>query len=437
MRAIFCAFFGVVFLLPSLNAAKAEIFVKPPAIESMVDFWESVYVGVSTDEGLLHDSDNLALVYETIEIDRDSSRSERKAQIGQRKKYWREVLLDLAAGTPPVGRPEKHIVEAFTKALGRAPTTEDYRLATQRLRFQQGQREKFKAGLVRSGAYDAEIRQILRIHRVPEELALLPHVESSFLIHVYSKSGAAGMWQFIPATGRRFLTINHTIDERLSPKASTFAAAKLLRANFEKLGSWPLAITAYNHGAAGMSRAKQKMGTDDIGVICLNYKGRNFGFASRNFYGQFLAARRVVLDYEAYFGPLKLATPMEVDKWILPYFVDAAGLSDYLNLSTQSLSSLNPSLAQSVWRADRWIPKGYELKLPAGTLKDDAQTWIASVPMNLRHAKQRRSLYHTVTVGETLTHIARTYGTTIDSLVALNGLANPNQIFPGQKLEMK
>ena len=244
------------------------------------------------------------------------------------------------------------------------------------------------------------------------------------------------MWQFIPSTGRRFLTIDYTVDERLSPKASTVAAARLLRVNFEKLGSWPLAITAYNHGAAGMSRAKKKMGTDDIGIICRQYKGCDFGFASRNFYAQLLAVRRVVLDYESFFGLMEPAAPMDVDKLILPYFVDAQRLSNYLNLSTQSLSALNPSLAQSVWRADRWIPIGYELTLPTGTLMGDAQTWVASLPKTMRHTKQRRSLYHTVSVGETLSHIARTYDTTIDSLVALNGLVNPYQIFPGQKLEM-
>ena len=436
MRTTFYTLLGVVLLVHSLAANSADDFPKPTAFESMVDFWERIYVDVSTEEGLLHDARHLAVVYETVELDRSESRSKRQARIDKRKRHWREVLRGLAAGQVASTHAERVLVRVLTTVLEHTPSPEDYRLAAERLRFQLGKSNKFKAGMVRSGAYDAAIRRILRTHGVPEDLAFLPHVESSFQAHAYSKSGAAGMWQFIPSTGRRFLTINYTVDERLSPQAAIVTAAKLLRANFEKLGTWPLAITAYNHGAAGMRRAVKKMDTEDIEVICQQYKGRYFGFASRKFYGQFLAARRVALDYESYFGPLKLAGPKAVDKLTLPFFVDAVGLGGYLNESMQSLSSLNPSLRESVWNTDRWIPRGYELTLPSGTLSGDADAWIASLPMSIRHADQRRSHYHTDSVGETLGHMSRTHGTTIASLIALNGIVNPNRIFPGQKLEM-
>src|SRR4029453_14806897 len=172
----------------------------------------------------------------------------------------------------------------FTVALNRAPTPSDYRDAKDELRFQLGQRDKFRDGLVRSGAYEEQMRAVFRENGLPDGLALLPHVESSFNVRAYSKYGAAGVWQFMRGTGRRFMKVDYVIDERLDPITSTRAAARLLRENYGILGSWPLALTAYNHGAAGMNGAVEKVGTSRIEVIIARYDSPSFGFASRNFY---------------------------------------------------------------------------------------------------------------------------------------------------------
>ena len=119
---------------------------------------------------------------------------------------------------------------------------------------------------------------------------MLPHVESSFNAAAYSKVGAAGLWQFMRSTGRRYMRVDDAVDERLDPYRSTEAAAQLLAYNYRVLGSWPLALTAYNHGAAGMRRAKESVGTDDFVKINRTYNSRTFGFASRNFFPSFLAA---------------------------------------------------------------------------------------------------------------------------------------------------
>ena len=436
MRPIFPVLIGFVLAALPWLAQAADPFPEPKALSAEVDFWESIYVKVSSKEGLLHDSRFLEVVYETIRLHGVESRSKREARVKKRKHHWADVLKGLASGRAPREGAERDLITALTKALERTPASRDYREAATRLRFQLGQSDRFKAGLIRSGAYEAAIRRTLRAHAVPEDLAYLPHVESSFQAHAYSKSGAAGMWQFIPSTGRRFLTINYVIDERLSPTEATLAAARLLHENYHKLGTWPLAITAYNHGAAGMSRAVKKLGTRDIASICHEYDGRYFGFASRNFYPQFLAARRIARNHEPYFGPMKLAEPNQVDAVALPFFVDAVSLSGHLDAKLKSLVVLNPALRESVWSADRWIPKGYELRLPRGTFSGDPQEWIASLPESVRHSEQKRSRYHTVSKGETLGHIAQLHGTSIASLIALNGITNPHRIFPGQRLEM-
>src|SRR4029434_8272057 len=112
---------------------------------------------------------------------------------------------------------------------------------------QRGIKEQFRDGIVRSGRHVSEFREILTKAGVPEELAFLPLVESSF-DNVRSKAGAVGVWQFTKGTGKLYLTINNKVDERLDPTKAARAAARLLRDNYLALQDWPLAITAYNHG---------------------------------------------------------------------------------------------------------------------------------------------------------------------------------------------
>ena len=107
-----------------------------------------------------------------------------------------------------------------------------------------------------------------------------------------------------PATSE--IRVDSVLDERLDPITATHGAARYLREALEKLESWPLALTGYNHGIAGMERAARRLGTKDMAVIIEKYKSRTFGFASRNFYVSFLAASDVNADPERYFGPVKV-----------------------------------------------------------------------------------------------------------------------------------
>ena len=177
--------------------------------------------------------------------------------------------------------------------------------AVEDMRFQLGQSDRFREGLVRSGLWQAHIEQTLADLGLPPELGVLPHVESSFNAAAYSKAGAAGMWQFMRSTGRRYMRIDSAVDDRMDPFRSTEAAAQLLSFNYRLLGTWPLALTAYNHGAEGMRRAKEQVGTDDIVMVVRNYHSPSFGFASRNYYVSFLAALTVDKNPEKYFGPIK------------------------------------------------------------------------------------------------------------------------------------
>ena len=160
------------------------------------------------------------------------------------------------------------------------PGSSSLRAAADRVRVQQGLSDRFLEGYVRSGRWQDHIRDSLRESGVPEMLAALPHVESSYNPEARSYVGAAGLWQFTAGTGRRFMRIDGAVDERRDPYRSSEAAARLLRANYGELNSWPLAITGYNHGTGGMRRAMRAVGTDNIETVVRNYDGPAFGFAS-------------------------------------------------------------------------------------------------------------------------------------------------------------
>ena len=206
--------------------------------------------------------------------------------------------------------------------FGPDATAGDYYRARRNIRCQVGQSDRFRAGLIRSGAYMDEIQKIFRQYNLPQDLAYLPHVESSFNPQAYSKFGAAGMWQFTRVTGKEFLRIDYIVDERRDPLISARAAAEFLQRNHAQLGTWPLALTAYNYGPAGTKRALDQEGGYE--KIFLNYRKGHFKFASRNFYSEFLAAVDVAKQLEQ--SGLSLARPARYVSVKLPAFTDAVRL---------------------------------------------------------------------------------------------------------------
>jgi membrane-bound lytic murein transglycosylase D len=433
--ALACWLTGSLLAGAPARAQEAE-FPEPESLRSAVAFWMRVYLEVTTNGGLLHDARHLGVIYETLELDPDASPRFNQRHVDARRRHWHGVLQRLARGGLPHDERERAVAGMYELELGRALGPRDWHEASERVRFQLGQRDKFRQGLIRSGGYEAEMRAIFRDAGLPEDLAYLPHVESSFNVRAYSKYGAAGVWQFMRGTGRRFMTINYVIDERLDPIRATHAATRLLAENYRLLGSWPLALTAYNHGAAGMARAKRTLGTDDIGEIVHRHQSRSFGFASRNFYAQFLAARRILRSYESWFGPIERDAPEVVDQIELPYFVQVEDLERYLGISREVVQELNPALRPPVFRSGKRLPRGYALRLPAGSVTGEPQAWLAQIPAVKRHGEQHANSYHVVERGDTLSSIAGRYRTSVGQLVALNSLPGKHRIYPGQVLQL-
>src|SRR6202790_5451986 len=376
------AAFGLL-LAPFLQdfAAGAEAhdpFVHPPALERDVRFWIRVYTEVTTDQGLLHDDWNLGLVYEVLRFDSAVSPAQRERKVAQAKAHYAELLRRFAAGdTDSLTSHERRILHAF----GENAAARDFRDAIERIRFQLGQADRFHEGLIRAAVWEKPIAHTLTQHGVPAEIAALPHVESSFNLAAYSKVGAAGLWQFMPSTAKRFMRVDGVVDERLDPYSATEAAANLMLYNYRLLGTWPLAVTAYNHGPGGLRRAQDELGTSNIAVIVKRYQGATFGFASRNFYVAFLAALEVDRNAEKYFGPLTHLPDAPSTVVVLPDYVPVDALAKAFKADLGALRVLNPALRPPIWNKARFVPRGYALRVP-GTPQpaDIAAAWARLAP---------------------------------------------------------
>ncbi|HEY1726155.1 MAG TPA: transglycosylase SLT domain-containing protein [Steroidobacteraceae bacterium] len=349
-------------LLSRFAPAADELLPRPPELEPDVQFWIRVYSQVSTNEGLIHDQHNLSVVYEKLHFDADTPASERARKVDSERDRIADILHRLARGTEPRDDEERRIRQLW----GEGATPAQLETAASDLRFQLGQSDRFRAGLIRSGAWETHIAEVLANLGLPPQIAALPHVESSFDPAAYSKVGAAGLWQFMRSTGRRFLRINPAVDERLDPYRETEAAAQLLEYNYRLLGTWPLAITAYNHGAEGVRRARELLGTDDIVRIVRDYHSPTFGFASRNFYVSFLAALTIAENPEKYFSGVTRASEGGFLELKMPSTASIATLMHTIGVDRDTLRRLNPALRPSVWNGQRVVPSGYVLRLPAG-----------------------------------------------------------------------
>lgn len=401
------------------------------SMKANVAFWKKVYAEYPTTKGLIHDIRDLSIIYEVIDLvseDQAGARKINKERVKRAKEKYRQTLLSLAGGQSPPTSEEKKVLALF----GGSPSSSQLSQAADAIRFQRCLKDHFLEGLVRSGAYLAEIKKIFRSYDLPEDLAYLPHVESSFNYKAYSKFGAAGIWQFTRSTGIRFMTIDYTLDERRDPLRATHAAARFLKENHRKLGSWPLALTAYNHGPNGMMRAKNLLGTYEN--IFKNYDGKLFGFASRNFYSEFIAAREVARNYRRYFGNVTLAEPVTFVEVVMPGYAPIKDLSRHFQVDLATLSELNPALRPPVFEGRKHVPKGYKLRLPG---KNGQMIKLASLmPDDAFVDKQKRSRFYQVKKGDSAGAIARKHGVKLEDLLVANGLNARATVYVGQNLRI-
>jgi len=270
-------------------------------LESRIEFWKKVYTQYGENDVIIHDRVHVNLIYDV------AAKGEQTSRIA----FVQQAIDEIRANfeTPEnLSATARQVLDAI-QANGIPLTADSLSDLRDNVHTQLGIKERFREGIVRSGRYVDTFQQIFDKEGLPGEIALLPLVESSFENRALSNAGAAGIWQFTRGTGKIYLSVNRKLDERLDPSKAARAAARLMHDNYNALGSWPLAITAYNHGRAGMLRAQSEVGSSDLTKVIDAYRGPLFGYASMNFYSEFLAAIDVYNNRQLYFGELSLERP--------------------------------------------------------------------------------------------------------------------------------
>jgi membrane-bound lytic murein transglycosylase D len=363
-----------------LPAVAQSMELPSEGLESRIEFWKKVYTQYGQEDVIIHDRVHVNLIYDV------AAKGEQASKVSAVEEALAEIQANL--NSPENLSPVAALIRDAITSNGLPLTQESISELRENIHTQFGIKERFRDGVIRSGRYLDAFQEVFANEGLPADIALLPLVESSFENRALSSAGAAGIWQFTRGTGRLYLKVNRKLDERLDPTKATRAAARLLRDNYEALGSWPLAITAYNHGRGGMLRAQSEVGSSDMSKVIDEYTGPLFGYASMNFYSEFLAAVDVYKNHQQYFGQLVLDRPIR----------------------SEAAKPSAPPETQVVAKS---------------TAKPNTQTPKAAVSDKYRVRK-----------GDTLTEIAQKFGTTVRELMDSNNLRN-SVIHSGQILLVK
>lgn len=399
-------------------------FETPPALEFAVDFWKKIYAIYDTKHVVIHDTDFLNIQYSVLDFtdlsQKDISEIEKKSirddKVNEEIDRIKNTLLELSQASSDLSldlslSPQAKRIAQLFEAID---DPDKYKKAMDRIRSQTGLRDRFLEGLQHSGRYMPLFESIFQSHGVPQEISRLAFVESLFRENAYSKVGAAGLWQFMPSSARRYMNVDRLLDERYDPLVATHGAARLLLRNYETLGTWPLAINAYNSGAGNLLKAISKLGTRDIATIITYYRNGSYAFASRNFYPSFLAALDIYENYEHYFGRVGRDPLLQFDLVQLPATMGFEEVAYLSSTSLQDLKELNPAFTPKAFEGNYAIPAGSQIRIPRGV-----RTLFAARFIDL-YSGTESPQWHVVQANENLQTIAKKYDLSPHDLQKVN-----------------
>ena len=411
-------------------AAASENFPRPAALAARIEFWKAIFTRYSEDQVVVHDAKYVDKVYAVLDLGGATDKEVAAATAAEKKRIQGILLLlHRQGGAQQLGGEARRVHELFRDVPGSRKFLE----ASDRVRAQAGLQERFAEGLRVSRRYLPEMEAIFAAEGLPVELTRLPFIESCFDVRAYSWRGAAGIWQFMPQTGRKHgLRVDRLVDERRDPLRATRAAAGYLREAHAALGNWPLAITSYNHGVGGIARGVREVGSPDIVALIERYEGRGFGFAGRNFYPEFVAALEVDRDAERFFGPLDFEVPIPTQDVLLTRSLSLGAAAQAAGLSRDEFLAHNPALGSAIARGAVSVPHGYRCRVPAAR-QETFQQNVAALPI-LKPVVPvvAQGGTHRVRTGDTLSRIAGRYGVSVTALMRHNHIRNPDQLRVGQ-----
>lgn len=426
-----------------------EAFAVPKGLEVNVSFWKDIYTKYNSDQGVLHDADNIDLVYEELDFTSISSRSDlnsfqkesaKKRMVKDAKNRVISLLQELNKTSDPsnLNPAKKKIWDYFQ----RINEKNKFVVASKknRLRFQLGQRDRMIQGIFFSGRYIEEFEKIFAEAGLPLELVRLPFVESSFNVLARSKVGASGLWQIMPYTTKGYWRRDSSIDLRNHPVEATRLASKLMRVNFNLLQSWPLALTGYNHGPNGVLKLTKKFESRDISELV---RQKAFGFASRNFYASFLAALEVTNNAPKYFGNIAWSETLgSIDiKAHRPILYSE--LLKWFDNDDLKAQVFNPHITK-VGRKGKAIPAGFVFSVPQSKseiVKKDLKAHSVENTAKFKDTEARQpsaevATKYTVRRGDSIRKIAEQFGVKERDLIGHNNLSKENKLRAGKVIEI-
>ncbi|WP_413292152.1 lytic transglycosylase domain-containing protein [Bdellovibrio sp. HCB185ZH] len=373
----------------------SEEFHIPENLRDRVGFWFDIYTLHNSNKRLIHHSVYPWIVFEVVDttdiINSDTPKHrwmrnlKADALVKQQVEKTKTALKSLAKkkNLDDLTDDEARVMEALSRLDGEVK--EKAKFALKNIRVQTGQRNFFQEGLEVSPKYLPGMEEIFENYNLPVELTRIPFVESSFNKHAKSKVGASGIWQFMGGTGRKFMVVTDNIDERHSPFKATVAAAQLLKENHMILKrSWPLAITAWNHGPPGIRKGMAKAKSQDLGEIIAKYRTKSFDFASSNFYSEFLGALYAEKYHEEAFKDLNYSEKLNLHTVKLSRSINAKELLRRSKLSEDNFMLFNPDLKKAV-RVNAQVPSGFTLMLD-----DDARDQLKGIVAKATLGKKRK-----------------------------------------------
>ena len=288
--------------------------------------------------------------------------------------------------------------------------------------FQTDAREHFSRWLARSTKWLPSMHGILEKQGVPVDLVYLSMIESGFNAYAYSPAKAAGLWQFMVGTSRRYgIKTDFWLDERRDPIKATEAASKYLKDLRERYhGDWYLAWAGYNAGEGKVDKAIRRESTRDFWRMMT--KGRTLRAETKHYVPKLIAAALIAKHPERFGFHVEYEEPFDSDEVVIPDATDLKVIADAAGISVEKVRELNPEL-----RRFCTPPGEFTMRLPKGSKDQFAANFEKVGP-----EERLRFTQHKVEKGEPLAKIARAYGVSEAAIMRTNGLKSYRQVKVGK-----
>ncbi|MCR4295370.1 MAG: transglycosylase SLT domain-containing protein, partial [Elusimicrobia bacterium] len=282
--------------------------------------------------------------------------------------------------------------------------------------------------LARSGRYRELIERELEKAGLPRELFYLVMTESEYKLFARSHSGAAGLWQFMPFTARKYgLEVSFWIDERYDPEKATGAAIRYLSDLHRWFGDWHLAMAAYNRGENGLGR--DLIATRSMDFATTSRRGA-MPNETRHYVPKFMACAFIGMDPGKYGLEPRYEEPLAYDEVALERDLSLEVAAKAAGVGLEAIQRLNPQVRN--WATPPKRP-GFLFRVPKGS-KD---SFLASLAGVADWNPGPSLVRYTIRKGDVLGKIANRHRTTVKAITALNNIRNPRLLRPGMVLKLK